>query len=389
MKTLDLAQQAFPQTTRLRRYFHRHPEMAFKEVQTADFITQQLRKMGYETRSNIGGTGVIGLWQTHKPGPNILLRFDMDALPVQEATGHDFCSETPGIMHACGHDGHMAIGLTLAELIQDFREASGTYKFVFQPAEEIGRGALAMISADVLESPKPDYCLAIHLWAEKPFGWIGLTPGAVMAASSTFGIKIVGKGGHGARPQASRDPVLTACQIVLALQSIVSRNVPPFEPAVLSVTTLHGGSAPNVIPESVELGGTLRAFSEETNALLGERMKTIAEKSAEALGCQAEVTIQKETIPVVNDIQVVKQISAGLQPLLPIARIDEAYRTTISEDFGYFIEKIPGAMIFIGAGDEKEGISFPHHHPKFDINEKALWMGTAVLLQSCFELSKP
>ncbi len=263
------AQEMFSYTQALRRDFHQHPELGFEEVRTAGIVAAELQKLGLEVQTGVGKTGVVGLLETDKPGPVLLLRFDMDALPIHEATGAEYSSVTPGVMHACGHDGHTAIGLTVAHLLHGVRDSlAGTVKFVFQPAEEIVRGARQMIADGVLESPPVEMALALHLWNYKPVGWFGVTQGPAMAAASTFHLRLEGRGGHGASPHLASDPIMAAAQVITALQTIVSRNVSPLEPAVVSVTQIHAGEGYNVLPGVVEMGGTVRSYSEQVHRKL-------------------------------------------------------------------------------------------------------------------------
>ena len=229
---IEKAQEMFSYTQALRRDFHQHPELGFEEERTAGIVAAELKKLGLEVQTGVGQTGVVGLLETDKPGPVLLLRFDMDALPIQEATGAEYSSVTPGVMHACGHDGHTAIGLTVAHLLHGARNSlAGTVKFVFQPAEEIVRGARQMIADGVLESPSVELALALHLWNYKPVGWFGVTEGPAMAAASTFHLRLEGRGGHGASPHLASDPIIAAAQVITALQTVISRNVSPLEPA--------------------------------------------------------------------------------------------------------------------------------------------------------------
>ena len=225
---LDEAQALFEYTRNLRRDFHKHPEIGLKEFRTANIVAKELSGLGMEVKTGVGQTGVVGLIEGKAPGPVVLLRVDMDALPIQEETGAEYASENPGLMHACGHDGHVAVGLTVARILNEHRnEFCGTVKMVFQPGEEGLGGAEKMIADGVLQDPPADVALGLHVWNEKPVGWIGVVPGPVMAAADTFTVKITGRGGHGAVPDLTADPIVAAAQVVTALQSIVSRNVPP------------------------------------------------------------------------------------------------------------------------------------------------------------------
>ena len=240
MKTIiKHAEELFPYNQAMRRDFHMHPELGFEEVRTAGIVARELQELGIEVTTGVGKTGVVALIEGPERGPVVLARVDMDALPIQEDSSAEYASQTPGLMHACGHDGHTAIGLTVAKMLvarQD--ELKGTVKLVFQPAEEGLGGAELMVEEGVLENPRPDCSLSLHVWNEKPVGWIGATSGPAMAASETFYINITGKGGHGAAPHLSIDPLLAAAQVVTTLQSIVARNVPPLDTAVVSVTSI-------------------------------------------------------------------------------------------------------------------------------------------------------
>ena len=257
-----------------RRDFHRHPELGFQEVRTAGIVASELNELGLEVQTGVGKTGVVGMLEGDEPGPTVLLRFDMDALPIEEENTTDYISTAAGVMHACGHDAHTTIGLGVAKLLNPYRDQlKGRLKFVFQPAEEGLGGASAMIAEGVLENPAPDYALGLHVWNEKPVGWVAATPGAAMAAVNSWKMRITGAGGHAASPFQTRDPIVAAAQIVTAAQSIVARNVDARESAVLSVSTIHGGDASNIIPSRVELSGTLRTYLPSIHDLVQRRLR--------------------------------------------------------------------------------------------------------------------
>ena len=261
-----------------RRDFHRHPELAFEEIRTAGIVANELRDLGLEVQMGVGQTGVVAMLEGAQDGPTVLVRADMDALPVQEANQTDYVSTVAGKMHACGHDGHTTIALAVARLLSEQRdEMAGRVKFVFQPAEEIGRGAKAMIKDGVLQDPKPDVSLGLHLWNSLPLGVLGVADGPIMAGSSNFDIKITGKGGHAALPHLNIDPVACAAQVVTALQTIVSRSLDPFGTAVVSVTYVRAGDAYNVIPQDVLLRGTFRACLPEVRELVEKLLREITE----------------------------------------------------------------------------------------------------------------
>ncbi len=264
MSLLDDALEIKDYTVACRRDFHRHPELGFEEKRTAKIVADTLQELGLAVTRGVAETGVVGILEGAAKSPVLLLRFDMDALPIVEETGAAYASETPGKMHACGHDSHVAVGLSVVKLLAARREAlQGTVKFVFQPAEEGGGGAMKMVEAGILENPKPDYALAMHVWNDKPVGWYGLNPGPIMAGAEIFSVKVTGKGGHGASPHQSVDPIAAIAQIITALQTITSRNVNPLESAVVSVCTVQAGSAFNIIPQEGVFSGTIRTFKPE------------------------------------------------------------------------------------------------------------------------------
>ena len=318
-----------------------------------------------------------------------MLRFDMDALPVVEKTGVEFSSQNEGIMHACGHDGHMAIGLSTARLLHENREnLTGIIKFVFQPAEEGLGGARAMISDGVLNDPVPDITLALHLWNEKSLGWIGIADGPMMAASETFMVRITGKGGHGGKPHEAVDPIVAAAGIINTLQSVVSREIPPLDSGVITVSSIHGGEAHNVIPEEVNLSGTIRSFTEDTRKLLLNRFHDVVEKTAAAYLCQAEVVIDDISPAVNNDPVITAVLRRVARELFPGAVIDPGYRTMASEDMAFLMQNIPGCYCLIGSANPEKGLDAKHHQPEFNFDEQVLTPGTALLVSAVHELLK-
>ena len=302
MNYYQAARDNFRYTVSLRRDIHQHPELGYKETRTAGIVENELTKLGLDVAAGIGETGVMGLLKGEKPGPVLLLRFDMDALQIQEETGAEYASIYPHVMHACGHDGHVAIGLSVAKIFAERRDQlSGDIKFVFQPGEEGLGGAERIISAGVLENPRPDMALAVHLWNEKPVGWYGISAGYIMAAAEILSINVHGKGGHGALPHLAVDPVLTAANLVVALQSISSRNIPPLDSAVLSVTSMHGGDSFNVIPSNVALSGTIRTFSPQVRQRVFKRFQQVCNGLGQAFECQVDTQLKMLTPAVLND----------------------------------------------------------------------------------------
>ncbi|MGZ9165050.1 MAG: M20 metallopeptidase family protein [Anaerolineales bacterium] len=390
---LNEARQLLSYTQSLRRDFHMHPELGFREIRTGGIVAKELESLGIEVTKGVGKTGVVGLLEGEKPGPTLLLRFDMDALPIVEDTGAAYASQNQGVMHACGHDGHTAIGLTVAKILNARRdELAGTIKFCFQPSEEGNNGeevggAEMMMRDGVLDSPKVDMTLALHLWNEKPLGWVGIAPGPVMAGADIFTVKVTGKGGHGAIPNATVDPIVAAANIVNALQSIVSRNVAPLETAVVSVTTIHGGTAFNVIPQEVTLEGTIRTFDNGVRQKVIERFEQIARGVGEGLGCQIDVNIKRLTPALVNNDSVTAQVQEAARRILSESHLDTAgYITMGAEDMAFMLEKVPGCFFFIGSNDKARHLDYGHHHPKFDFDEEALVRGAALMAAAAMDV---
>ena len=374
------ASALFEYTRSLRRDFHQHPELGFQEVRTAEIVARELTTLGLQVRTGVAKTGVVALLEGERPGPVVLLRFDMDALPIQEETGAEYASCSPGIMHACGHDVHTAVGLSVARLLHQHRHAiAGTVKFIFQPAEEGMGGAPQMISEGILADPAPDVALALHVWNERPLGWLGISPGPVMAAAETLHVRVTGKGGHGAAPHLAVDPVLAAAQIITALQGVVARNIAPLATAVVSITTVHGGEAFNVIPQQVELTGTIRTFEPAVRERTLSRVRQIIEGVASAMECQAEVDIRSITPAAVNDAAVAERTRQVAARLYPNFEINSNYQTMGSEDMAFVLQQVPGCFFFIGSANQEKGLDAPHHHPRFDIDEQLLPQAVAIM----------
>jgi amidohydrolase len=312
----------------------------------------------------------------------------MDALPIVEQTGATYSSQNPGVMHACGHDAHIAILLTVARMLKDHRpELAGSVKFVFQPAEEGMGGAEKMIEEGVLENPKVDVALALHVWNEKPVGWLGIANGPAMAGAELFKIKLIGKGGHGAAPHLAVDPVLAAAQVINALQGIVARNVAPLQTAVVSVCTIHAGETFNVIPSVVELTGTIRTFDPEVRSRVLQRFEETVHGIAEAMECQAEIDLQRLGPATVNQGEIAGIVQTVARRLFPEAKIDPAnYITMGSEDFAFVLDKVPGCFFFIGSANQEKGLDASHHHPKFDFDEVVLSRAAALMSAVVIEL---
>jgi len=392
---LNESLRQFDYTKSMRRDFHMHPELGFNEIRTSGIVARELEALGLEVTKGVGKTGVVALLEGARPGPTLLARFDMDALPILEETGAEYASQTPGVMHACGHDGHTAIGLTVARMLNAHRDQlAGTVKFVFQPAEEtLGEeglgGAEMMIRDGVLEGPRPDYALGLHLWNEQPLGWIGVAAGPVMAGADEFKLVITGKGGHGAVPHATIDPMVAAAHVITALQTITSRNVAPLQAAVVSATTIHGGTAFNIIPQEITLRGTIRTFELAVRRKVLERFEEIVRGVAGGLGCQVDIKIIQVTPAVINDDPVAVRVQDTARRVLSGSQLDISNYTTMgAEDMAFILERVPGCFFFIGSANRERGLDYGHHHPKFDVDEDAMPRAAALMATALADFLK-
>ena len=370
----------------IRRMLHENPELSFEEFQTAEFLANALRELGLEVKEKVGKTGVTALLQGGKPGPTIAIRGDIDALPIKELADVPYASKVPGKMHACGHDTHAACVLGAAMLLAGVREKlSGNAFFIFEPAEEINRGAAAMLADGVMETPKIDMIFGVHCHPEIPAGKIGVKEGYLMAAVDTTRFKITGKGGHGGLPHRDIDPITATAAMIMNVQTIVSRNVPPLNPAVVSFGTIHGGLVNNVIPDYVELSGTVRTYDEETRDLIEKRLHEVVRSTAAALGCTAELSYEREFSAVNNDPQAaaiarnaVETIGGPGSAVIPIP-------STGGEDFAMYMEKAPGCFIWLGVGNPAMGAIHPWHSPVFVADDSYLWLGAGSLAQAAID----
>lgn len=374
-------------TRGLRRAFHTYPELGFREIRTAETIARELRGFGSPVITGVAKTGVIECIRGEYPGPVVLLRFDMDALPIQEENTTEYTSQNAGVMHACGHDGHMAIGITAARILSHYRsQIHGAIKIVFQPAEEALGGAKAMLAEGLLQNPQVDYALSLHLMNEKPLGWAAIVAGPMMAGADIFTIKILGKGGHGATPHLTSDPIVAASQIVTAIQSIVSRNVPPQEIAVVSITSLAAGETYNVIPQVAHLKGTIRTYDSKIRDLVIGRLNQLAQSIATGYNCTAEIQTIPIAAPVVNNQAVTQKVLSSARRTITDLEIDERYQSLVSEDMAYVLEQVPGCYFLVGSANAAKGLDFPHHHPRFDFDESVLPRATALICSAAVAL---
>ncbi|QBJ79927.1 M20 aminoacylase family protein [Aquitalea sp. USM4] len=352
----------------LRRDLHQHPELAFAEHRTAGKVAALLQQWGYQVTTGIAGTGVVGSLRRGSSERSLGLRADMDALPIQEATGLPYASQNPGVMHACGHDGHTAILLAAARFLALHGQFDGTLQLIFQPAEETGSGARRMLEEGLFERFPCDAVFGLHNWPGVSCGHIGCIEGPAMASVDQAHITVHGKGGHGAEPHNTVDPVLVSAHVITALQSVVSRNVDPLDMGVLTVGSIHGGHASNVIPDSVELKLTARTFRPEVRSLLQQRVPALVEAQAASFGARAEVDYRLGFPPVCNHPAETALAREVAQDTLGAARVEEAFRPrTASEDFAFMLQARPGSFVFFGNGD-----SAGLHNPRYDFNDAIL-----------------
>jgi hippurate hydrolase len=360
--------------TAVRRDLHAHPELGLAEHRTAEIVAQKLLSWGFEVHRGVGGTGVVGVLRRGNGPASIGLRADMDALPMQEDTGFEYASRVPGRMHACGHDGHTAMLLGAARYLASSGSFNGTVNLIFQPGEEGSGGALAMLEDGLFERFPCDSVFALHNRPGLPVGHYAIGKGASAAGGAFFDIRIVGNGSHAARPEASIDPVVVAAHITTALQSVVARNVPPAETAVLSVTRITGGDAYNVIPQTALLAGTCRAFKSQVMDLMEEALRRIAGGVAGGFGATAEVDFRRIFAPLVNQPEQADAIADAAASLVGDAQVDRCKPPGMgSEDFSFMLQRVPGAYIQVGNGD-----SAPLHNPSYDFNDAAIPYGAAV-----------
>ncbi len=354
----------------IRRDLHRIPETAYTEKKTSAYVAAYLNNLGLEVQTGIAQYGVIGLMKTDRPGPTLMIRADMDALPLKEDTGLPFASEHEGVMHACGHDAHMAMVLGAATVLNKIKnELKGNIKFLFQPAEEGPGGAKPMIEAGVMENPKVDYSSGCHVWPDIPEGTIGVRPGPFMAAMDRFDIKIKGRGGHGAMPHVCVDALEVGTQVVSAFQRIVSRHMDPLEPTVVTVGTFHAGTAFNIIPAEAELSGTTRTFNQDTWNTWESRVEKVVRGVCESMGVDFELKYSQGYPVTINDESAAEVVRRCAEKVVGEDRVVEPQKTMGGEDFAFYLQKSKGCFFALGVG--REG-AVPVHNQQFDFNEDIL-----------------
>lgn len=369
-----------------RRHLHRNPELSFHEEKTAQFVYETLESFGGLELSRPTETSVVAQLVGDRPGRALAIRADMDALPIQEENGFEFASQNPGVMHACGHDGHTAMLLGTAKLLAGMKDRiNGEVRFLFQHAEELfPGGAEQMVEAGVMDGV--DAVIGIHLWASLPVGKIGVKYGPMMAAPDTFEIRVKGSGGHAALPQETVDAIAVGAQVVTNLQHVVSRETDPIDNVVLSVTKFSGGSAYNVIPGTVEMLGTVRTLDPEVRERVPEIMERVVKGVTEAHGAEYEFEYRFGYRPLINDDEVTRVIEETVRETFGDEALEIMRPTMGGEDFSAFQQKAPGAFFWVGAGNEERGIVYPHHHPLFTVDEDAFPYGIKAFVNATFKL---
>jgi amidohydrolase len=374
-----------PQLSVWRRQLHQRPELGFQEQFTSEFIAAKLCEWGIEHQTGVAQTGIVALVEGDRPGPVLAIRADMDALPIQEENEVDYRSQHDGRMHACGHDGHVAIALGTAYYLSQHRDFAGTVKFIFQPAEEGPGGAQPMVAAGVLKNPDVDAIIGLHLWNNLPLGKVGIRAGAMMAAVELFECTIHGRGGHGAMPHQTVDSILVGAQVVTALQTIVARNLDPLQSGVVTVGKFEAGKASNVIADSAYLRGTVRYFDPALANFFDRRIEDIIAGTCQSHGATYEFKYHRLYPPVINDGAIAHLIRSVAEDVVETpAGVVPDCQTMGGEDISFFLQEVPGCYFFLGSANIDRELAYPHHHPRFDFDETALGLGVEIFVR-CVE----
>ena len=382
----DAAHALAEETVRTRRDFHQHPEIAFEEVRTSGVIAERLASLNLDVRREVGKTGVVAVLDSGRAGKTVLARADIDALPIHDEKTVEYRSSVDGTMHACGHDGHAAVLLSVAKILTERKEdLSGKVVFIFQPAEEIVGGARAMLADGALRGLEVDASIGLHLSSQFPTGTVAVRSGPSMAATDSFRLFVVGKGGHAARPHETVDPILIAAHLITGLQSLVSRESDPLDNAVISLTSVHGGTAYNIIPENVEIKGTLRTFLPETRTYLQGRIQRFSEDLAQSMRGAVGLEWVTQSPAVVNDAVMTERLRSVAREVVGEERLLESPQIMGGDDMALWLHKAPGCYFFVGARDEEKGSHYAHHHPMFDLDEDALPVAVEVLARGVLE----
>ncbi|HET8844475.1 MAG TPA: amidohydrolase [Ktedonobacteraceae bacterium] len=381
-----------PGMVALRRDLHEHPELAFEEVRTSGIVAQRLQSLGMDVRTGVAKTGVVGTLQGGKTRPGaktLAIRADMDALPIHELNSLDYRSTIDGKMHACGHDGHTSVLLAVADILSKRREElNGNIKFIFQPAEEVIGGAEPMVKEGAMEGV--DNIIGLHLFSSYPLGRVGVRSGSTFASADKFILRVQGKGGHAAMPDAAVDPIIIAAHITTALQTLISRETSPFAPAVITIGKIEAGTAFNIIPEFAELQGTMRSYSQEHREKLIRRIRELSQGIASAMNATCEVDVFDGCPACVNDPSMTSVVQRAAEAAVGAGSVDtgEEVMTTGSDDMGYFLGMVPGCYFIVGAKNPEKEANYPHHHPRFNIDEDSMPIAAEVLVRTALEYLK-
>ncbi len=378
-----------PDLVAMRRDLHEHPELAFEEVRTSGIVAQRLRSLGLEVQTGIAKTGVVGLLRggaSAADAKTIAIRADMDALPIHELNNIEYRSQTDGKMHACGHDGHTSILLTVADILSQRRaELTGNVKFIFQPAEEQIGGAEPMVKEGALNGV--DGIIGLHLISNHPLGLVGVRAGTVFASADRFVLTVRGKGGHAAMPNGAIDPIVASAYTITALQTLISREISPFSPAVITIGTINAGTAFNIIPETAVMQGTMRAYSIEDREKLLRRISEVATGVVTSLGATCDIERFDGCPPCVNDPAMTELVRKAAVATVGEKNVDtgEDVLTAGSDDMGVFLNTVPGCYFIVGSGNKAKETDYSHHHPRFNVDEDALPTAVEVLTRAALD----
>ena len=366
-----------------RRDFHRHPELSFQERRTGEIVADRLDELGWKVKQGVAETGVVGLLEGSGPGKTVMVRVDIDALPIQEPKDRPYSSLVDGVMHACGHDGHTAVGMAVAELLSRYKDSiKGRIKLVFQPAEEIMSGAIKMIEEGVMKGPDVDRVLSFHLWSGLPVGQVVAQAGPIFSSADEIRITARGRGGHGGMPHLSVDPIIIASHIVTSLQTILSREISPTQTAVLGFGTIHGGTAFNVVSDQVELSGTVRTLDDSVREFVLRRAEEIATAVAKGLRGEAQFEHVRGAPAVVNDESVAALVAEVAAPIVGEDNVVSMAPPQVGDDATFFLREAPGCYFLVGCANSQRGITASHHNAQFDIDEDSLAVATRILTEA-------